>query len=313
MEPSPIQHENEQDRRLLRWVQDTASRTFERGELDACPTSPKNFRTLQQMLLLGIKYAREHPSLDSTPAKVFYAHGNEYDWDEAAVFGIAKGIDAWWINNDIGDISADYNGADEFSRRCLRAGIALDRWANKYVDWDEFTEVWPYYAEDVIGPAMMDLVTLGQTPSFFGTIPAALKHKHLLALAAHMKLPIKVWTPGAWINLERSRGVPSSPGFGTIQVRSVFTDKNETDAQWWTQYHVQNCTEYKDIKYAVYVQNKEGLWDFMVEYDTYEECRQTIRFLAGSDPWDLPVDPVVQYPGQERVIDKTPMPDSSCS
>jgi hypothetical protein len=235
-----------------------------------------------------------------TTPKDFTPHGDKYDWDEAAVFGIAKGIDAFWVENKIGDISADYNGANEFSRRCLRAGIALDLWADKHVDWDSFTECWPYYAEDTIGEAMMNLVDLGTPPGFHGTIPEDLEHKHLLALAAHMRLPIKLTTPGAWINLERERGAPSSPTRGAIQIRSVFADAAETNVQWWTPHNVQNCTEYKTIKFALYRQNKENLWDFLFEFDTYEDLRQTIRFLAGADPWDLPVDPTVQYPATDH-------------
>ncbi len=72
--------------------------------------------------------------------------------DPAAVLGIALALQRGAKPGD--DVSATYDGADEFMRQCLRVGNEFEAWASCHVNFEAMSDVWPYFLEDNFVEAM---------------------------------------------------------------------------------------------------------------------------------------------------------------
>lgn len=80
--------------------------------------------------------------------------------DPAAILGAACSIrrHAELLAGNHGkDLSAVYNGNDEFMRICMTVAVEFEQWACEHVQFDQLDEVWPYLLDDKFGEAAIEV------------------------------------------------------------------------------------------------------------------------------------------------------------
>src|SRR5262245_39766903 len=79
--------------------------------------------------------------------------------DPAAVFGAAMSLweacEASARNDSKLNLSESYHGMDELMRQVMRVATLFESWCCEHLDFDQFSDVWPYFLEDKFGEACL--------------------------------------------------------------------------------------------------------------------------------------------------------------
>ena len=108
--------------------------------------------------------------------------------DPAAVFGCA--ISLWHECKKPAkaaekvNLSACYNGGDEFMRVVMRVATRFETWASDLVEFEELDDVWPYMMEDRFGAACVEVMGAENLASF--------NDSDCLRVALRLRLPVKL-------------------------------------------------------------------------------------------------------------------------
>ena len=82
--------------------------------------------------------------------------------DPAAIFAIA--ISLWRechkraASDPKINLSDAYNGIDELMREVMRVATFFESWACEHVDFNQLTDVWPYFLEDQVGKECLSIL-----------------------------------------------------------------------------------------------------------------------------------------------------------
>jgi hypothetical protein len=222
---------------------------------------------------------------------------NTYAPDKAAELGIAMGVYNHYSYKSDLDISNEYNGADEFMRRCQHLGQVFEAWCCAHVNFSRMIEIWPYYAEDYIGPSVDKLLVER-------CVPASWSEEELLALAVLLHLPVRVrTTENVSFSMEWEAQNWSSDEIKLYQVRTVRHSTDGKSVEHYTHEHVLArpvppiWLTPNPVLFALYgAQDKEDTtWEFLFERQSYAELYSLVKRLLKEDSADMPKDPVMQY------------------
>ena len=107
--------------------------------------------------------------------------------DPAAVFAEATSL--WTACHEMAardrelDLSECYNGMDQLMREVMRIADSFERWACRFVWFEELDDVWPYLMAVQFGSACLDTIKAGELTSFIETDCAR--------VAARLGLPMR--------------------------------------------------------------------------------------------------------------------------
>jgi hypothetical protein len=219
--------------------------------------------------------------------------------DAAAEFAIAKGLYDYFANKQSYDISEIYNGADEFMRRCAHLGRLFEAWSCDHVDFNAMQDVWPYYLEDHVGPAVESMFWEQNCE-----IPVRWGEDELLSLATKLRLPVRIQnTPNCSMNVEWAAAPAQQGRYQRYQVRTV---RHSEDGWAMEHYTVEDAQERHaadndhPVLFALYGSlESSGEWEFICEAPSYDVLRTSmLRMLGPENIEGLLECPVMQYPNK---------------
>lgn len=243
------------------------------------------------------------PQESTVPAPVVgEAAGDKETSDLAGELAIAKGLFDYLADKDDFDISEAYQGVDECMRRCMHLGRVFEVWACDHIHFDSLQNVWPYYLEDHIGPAIEKMFWEANH-----TIPIMWDDSDLLSLAVNLRLPVLIAeTTGSSMDIvwELPRSRPGE--FQAYQVRTVRTTPDGESVEHYSigdAAHYNNDDNHSPILFALYgsLDAEDPVWEFVFEMPSYEALRITAQRLLGADKTSaMPMTPVMRYPGESQ-------------
>lgn len=146
--------------------------------------------------------------------------------DSAAVLGCALSL---WIachqsaaKDPAMNLAVGYDGLDEFMRQAMCVASLFESWACDHVEFEETTEVWPYFLKDRFGDACLEFLP--------ATALSRFSPEDCLRVALRLRLPIRI------------DGILPVP----VDVRAI----NPIAASGFREYRIQsvrNGTEYGDV------------------------------------------------------------------
>ena len=82
--------------------------------------------------------------------------------DPSAIFACAVSLRDACVEAERSDpslnLSASYNGMDQFMREMMRIGELFESWSCQHVCFDDLNDVWPYLLEDKFGDACLKVM-----------------------------------------------------------------------------------------------------------------------------------------------------------
>lgn len=204
--------------------------------------------------------------------------------DSAAIFAIALSL--WEIcekrrrENDW-NISACYNGYDQFMRELIKVASLFEEWACGHVNFDEFSEVWPYYLGDNFGAACLSLLPIECLMDF--------DEGDCLRMALALKLPVildeKMPIP---IDLTAKNSIPGAgfPQFRIQTIRDSFEDQQPTPYVAGDEPFDEN---FGKLYFSLYGVDAAGLLEHIADRQYYKDILKLVQNLAPTI--DFPVSP----------------------
>jgi hypothetical protein len=201
---------------------------------------------------------------------------HRYAPDPAAVF--ASALSLWQecqkqANNDENlNLSESYNGLDEFMREIMRVATHFETWACQHIDFDELTDVWPYFLEGKFGEKCLSAI--------FPTALAAFDESDCLRVAMQMRLPIihdgKLPLP---VDLTVPNPAADSP-FKQFRIQSV---RNEIEGENISPYTWDDepfDANFDAPYFALYGVGEDGLLEHIADRKTCAEAVNLVRKIA---------------------------------
>jgi hypothetical protein len=197
------------------------------------------------------------------------------DPDSAAVFSIALSL--WeaceknWRENHF-NISACYNGVDQFMREVMRIANQFENWACCHVDFNEFNEVWPYYLGDNFGATCLSVMSLECLMDF--------DEDDCLRVALGLKLPVisdgKLPIP---IDLTAVNSVTGS-AFHKFRIQTVRNSLEDNEPVPFVAGDDPFDEDFSDLYFSLYGVDMTGLLEHIADRRSYNEILRLAEKLA---------------------------------
>jgi hypothetical protein len=207
--------------------------------------------------------------------------------DPAAVF--ASALSLWQecqkqAKSDVNlNFSESYNGFDQFMREIMRVATQFETWACQHIDFDEFTDVWPYFLEGKFGKQCLSAMLPTGLDAFDET--------DCLRVAMRMRLPIindgKLPLPVDLIAPNPAAGSP----FKQFRIQSVRNHIEGEDTSPYT-WDDEPFDAGFDIPYfSLYGVGEDGLLEHIADRKT---CAEAVSLACK-------IVPGISFPGFEKL------------
>ena len=139
--------------------------------------------------------------------------------DPAAIFAIAQSL--WQASQKQAtrdpklNLSAPYNGMDQFMRELMRIANLFESWACQHLNFPELGEPWPYLLQDRFGEACFKFKTVAELAVF--------AESDCLRAALRLRLPVKR-DQGLPVPVDLRADLPSRdgvPGFCAFRIQTI--------------------------------------------------------------------------------------------
>jgi hypothetical protein len=201
---------------------------------------------------------------------------NRQESDPAAVFAAALSL--WQACHAQGaadtnlNFSESYNGFHLFMREVMRVATLFETWACRHIEFNEFTEVWPYFLEDRFGERCMSAILPTDLASF--------DESDCLRVAMRMRLPIRydgrLPLP---VDLTALNPLANSP-FKKFRIQTMRNHVEDEDASPYTADDEPFDGNYSAPYFALYGIGDDGLLEHIADRATYEDALDLARKFA---------------------------------
>lgn len=187
--------------------------------------------------------------------------------DPAAVFACAVSlrdacVQAAKLENL--NLSAAFNGVDQFYREAMRIAALFEEWACGRVVFEEMSDVWPYLLEDKFGAACLQRMSVENLSGFDADDCPVVAMRLLLPLhyqeQPRLPLDVKAINP-----------VPSSP-FTHWRIQTIRCLSGDDSIEPMIYGDDPTDTEYEPPILALYGVNAEGLVEHIKDFERYADA-----------------------------------------
>lgn len=222
-----------------------------------------------------------HPATNSPP----------FEPDPAAILGAALSLKKTCedtVAKERINLSECYHGGDEFMRQVMRVATLFETWCCEYVDFSQFSEVWPYLLEDMFGDAFLK-VSYPTCLTEFGSMAC-------LRVAMQLALPVKV-VEGLPVPVNLTAANPSSASpFRHFQIRSVRRHNEESDIFQYTPSDEPDDEDFGLVFFGLYGLEADGVAEHIADRVSYAQARALAVKLA----------PGIEFPSAPTLVDSFP-------
>jgi hypothetical protein len=197
--------------------------------------------------------------------------------DSAAVFSIALSL--WEIcekqSRETGfNISECYNGVDQFMREVMRIANQFEDWACRYVNFNEFAEVWAYYLGDNFGKTCLSVLSLSCLMEF--------NENDCLRVALQLKLPVNsggnLPVP---IDLTACNPVPAA-AFCKFRIQTVRDSLQDNEPTPFVAGDEPFDENFSNFYFSLYGIESSGRLEHIADRRTYEQVLDLAQKIAPS-------------------------------
>jgi hypothetical protein len=195
--------------------------------------------------------------------------------DPAAVFACAVSLREAceaMADKEQANLSALFNGIDEFWRVMMRIGTLFEAWAYENVAFEAMTDVWPYLLMDRFGEACLASVPLEAM--------ADLGSDALPVVAMAMEVPL-IYREGCNLPLDLEAPNPVAGSFFVrwrIQTVRGRREEAEMEPMWYGE--DPHDPEYEPPVVALYGVDATGTLEHVRDSVSYAEARSLVMKLA---------------------------------
>jgi hypothetical protein len=213
------------------------------------------------------------------------------DPDPAAILGAAVSLKK--MCEDIAgkeriNLSECYNGGDEFMRQVMRVASLFETWCCQYLDFNQFSDVWPYLLEDKFGDAFL-MVSYPTCLTEFDSIGC-------LRVAMELALPVRV-VEGLPVPVDITAANPNSASvFRRFQIRTLRRHNQGSDICQYTPNDDPDDAEFGTVFFGFYGLEENGIAEHIADRDSYAHA----FVLAGK------LVPGIQFPQCPTLLDSFP-------
>jgi hypothetical protein len=186
------------------------------------------------------------------------------------------------------NLSECYNGGDEFMRQVMRVASLFETWCSEYLDFNQFSDVWPYLLEDKFGDAFLKVS--------FPTCLTEFDSVGCLRVAMVLRLPVRVIEGlPVPVNLTAANPLALSP-FRHFQIRTVRRHNQDNDISQYTPSDEPDDDEFGAVFFGLYGLEQDGVAEHIADRDSYAEAVALAGKLA----------PGIQFPHAPTLLDSFP-------
>jgi hypothetical protein len=213
------------------------------------------------------------------------------DPDPAAILGAAVSLKK--ACEDIArkeriNLSECYNGGDEFMRQVMRVASLFETWCCQYLDFCQFSDVWPYLLEDKFGDAFLKVS--------FPTCLTEFDSTGCLRVAMELTLPVRV-VEGLPVPVDLTTANPNSASsFRHFQIRTVRRHNENSDIFQYTLNDDPDDDDFGTVFFGLYGLEEDGVAEHIADRDSYAQALVLARKLA----------PGIQFPNAPTLVDSFP-------
>jgi hypothetical protein len=196
--------------------------------------------------------------------------------DPAAVFACAMSLHDACVEyagtHPSVNISASYNGRDEFLRQMMRVGNLFETWACGHVVFENLEDVWPYFLQDRFGDACIEVMDAGSFGQFDADdcLRVALKLWLPIRVDGLLPLPVCVESPNPLMKAE----------FQTLRIQTVRQELDENGGMVpFTEDDDPFDENYEAPIYGIYGVRSDGCWEHIAFRKSYHEARALVTAL----------------------------------
>jgi hypothetical protein len=214
------------------------------------------------------------------------------DPDSAAVFAMALSL--WEVcekerRETNFNISECYNGVDQFMREVMRIANQFEDWSCQHVDFDEFSEVWPYYLGDNFGTKCLSVLPMNCLMEF--------GEQDCLRVALSLRLPVvaggELPVP---IDLTAVNPIIGS-AFQKFRIQTVRDSIEGNDATAYVAGDDPFDEDFSSSYFSLYGIEATGLLEHIADRSNYEEVLKLAHKLAPGIAF--PISPTFTIKGED--------------
>jgi hypothetical protein len=183
------------------------------------------------------------------------------------------------------NLSECYNGGDEFMRQVMRVASLFETWCCEYLDFSQFSDVWPYLLEDKFGDAFLKVS--------FPTCLTEFDSMGCLRVAMELALPVRV-VDGlpVPVDLTSANPNPASP-FRHFQIRTVRRHNQDNEIFQYTPRDEPDDEDFGAVFFGLYGLEVDGVAEHIADRDSYAQAVALAGKLA----------PGIQFPPTPTLVD----------
>lgn len=196
--------------------------------------------------------------------------------DSAAIFAAALSL--WRVckqceaNEKSMNLSASYNGMDEFMREVMRVANLFETWACRHIAFDQLQDVWPYFLEDRFGEMCVSAILPTALAEFDETDCLRVAIRLRLPVTADGKLPVPVD--------ETALNPVAGSVFRAFRIQTVRDSVEENECEPFTSDDEPFDEQFGFPYFGLYGVNEDGTLEHIADRCTYAEAVKLFKRLA---------------------------------
>lgn len=195
--------------------------------------------------------------------------------DSAAVFAAARSL--WEICHQRApanhwNLSESFHGVDQFMREVMRIATLFEHWACRQVNFNEWSEVWPYYLDAHFGAVCLSVLPFDSLMNF--------NEHDCLRVALALRLPVVAAGPlPVPIDLTASNPTPGA-GFQKFRIQTMRDSFEDDEPAPYVTGDDPFDQDYGGLYFALFGIGSDGVLEHLADRRSYAEMLSLAQKLA---------------------------------